>query len=207
MRVSLRKYSICTGKGYCLFAYSGFYFSLPIIFLSFTGLIWSFDWWANGFYTLLEAGKKNKTVVHTAWKTSKKSEYLNKELADHLLDECMDRRESWQKIVISFPNKPHDVESKYYVFVSFNDHSAWEESDQFVYNNSGDLQEALSQEQKGLANKWEDSNYAFHTGSIYGLPTKILMFLATLFCVSLPVTGFIIWYNRNYGKKRKSKIK
>ncbi|MDJ1486156.1 PepSY domain-containing protein [Cytophagaceae bacterium YF14B1] len=58
------------------------------------------------------------------------------------------------------------------------------------------------QEDKTLGAKWRNSNYAIHTGSIYGLPTKLLATLAALFLASLPVTGFLIWKGRN--KKTRS---
>ncbi len=42
-------------------------------------------------------------------------------------------------------------------------------------------------------------NYDLHTGQIWGLPTKILAFGASLICASLPITGFYIWW----GKRKK----
>lgn len=45
------------------------------------------------------------------------------------------------------------------------------------------------------------SNYGLHTGFIGGMTTKVLYFMASLICASLPITGFYIWW----GKKRKSK--
>ncbi|MET0299780.1 MAG: PepSY-associated TM helix domain-containing protein [Flavitalea sp.] len=47
-----------------------------------------------------------------------------------------------------------------------------------------------------------------HSGSIYGWPTKILAFISVLFAASLPVTGFMIWWNRtNINKKPKQSQK
>ena len=48
-------------------------------------------------------------------------------------------------------------------------------------------------------------NYDLHVGRILGLPGKIIAFLASIIGASLPVTGFIIWYNRKFGKKSKGK--
>ena len=47
------------------------------------------------------------------------------------------------------------------------------------------------------------SNYALHTGFIGDMWTKVLYFLASLICASLPITGFYVWW----GKKKKSKKK
>lgn len=44
--------------------------------------------------------------------------------------------------------------------------------------------------------------YDFHVGIILGFWGKVIAFIATLIGASLPVTGFIIWYNRKWGKKK-----
>ncbi|KZE83607.1 peptidase [Myroides marinus] len=52
-----------------------------------------------------------------------------------------------------------------------------------------------------LGSKVSSLNFDLHVGTIWGYPTKIIAFLGSLICASLPITGFIIWYN----KKRKKK--
>lgn len=51
----------------------------------------------------------------------------------------------------------------------------------------------------------ENMNLSLHLGTWYGLPAKILTFLICLICTSLPITGFIIWYNRKFKKKKSPK--
>jgi uncharacterized iron-regulated membrane protein len=47
------------------------------------------------------------------------------------------------------------------------------------------------------------SNRNLHIGNFgLGLPSKIIWFLSGLIAASLPVTGFVIWLNRNRKKKR-----
>ncbi|HET6527988.1 MAG TPA: PepSY-associated TM helix domain-containing protein [Balneolaceae bacterium] len=50
-------------------------------------------------------------------------------------------------------------------------------------------------------------NYDIHVGAIAGLPGKIIAFLASLICASLPVTGFLIWWDREKRKKKAAKKK
>lgn len=50
--------------------------------------------------------------------------------------------------------------------------------------------------------KFRRLNYDIHVGSIWGFPTKLLAFVLTFIAGSLPITGFIIWYNRKWGKKK-----
>ena len=61
----------------------------------------------------------------------------------------------------------------------------------------------LTQAKKSPGMKMNDMNYDIHVGQILGLTGKIIAFLASLICASLPVTGFIIWL----GKRKKSKSK
>lgn len=46
-------------------------------------------------------------------------------------------------------------------------------------------------------------NYSLHVGSIWGIPSKIIYFIASLIAASLPVTGFYVWW----GKRKKKSIK
>ncbi|KGE12937.1 PepSY-associated TM helix domain-containing protein [Sphingobacterium deserti] len=39
-------------------------------------------------------------------------------------------------------------------------------------------------------------NFGLHTGYIGGLTTKILYFLASLICATLPITGFYVWWHK-----------
>lgn len=54
---------------------------------------------------------------------------------------------------------------------------------------------------KNAGEKLLAMNYDIHVGAIAGLPGKIIAFIASLVCASLPVTGFIIWWDR---RKRKN---
>ena len=37
-------------------------------------------------------------------------------------------------------------------------------------------------------------NYDIHVGAIGGLTGKIIAFIVSLICASLPVTGFLVWW-------------
>ncbi|SDG71851.1 Uncharacterized iron-regulated membrane protein [Pedobacter terrae] len=49
----------------------------------------------------------------------------------------------------------------------------------------------------------EATNYDLHTGRLFGLPNKILSLLAALVAASLPITGFIIWWQKRKKSRRK----
>lgn len=59
--------------------------------------------------------------------------------------------------------------------------------------------------ENSFGQKLRRMNYDIHVGSVLGLPGKTLAFFASLVGATLPITGFIIWYNRKWGKKKKSR--
>jgi len=44
--------------------------------------------------------------------------------------------------------------------------------------------------------KWSSWNYPLHTGSVLGLPTKIIWLLVSIIFAMMPVTGFWMWLSR-----------
>jgi uncharacterized iron-regulated membrane protein len=58
---------------------------------------------------------------------------------------------------------------------------------------SGKLLKTELYQEKSFGERFFGSNYEIHTGRIFGIPGKIIMFLASLIAMSLPITGFLIW--------------
>src|SRR5690606_11386378 len=59
-------------------------------------------------------------------------------------------------------------------------------------------------EEAAFADQLMELNYDIHVGAVWGLPSKILAFLVSLVTASLPVTGFLVWWNKRKKKKKKS---
>jgi uncharacterized iron-regulated membrane protein len=77
-------------------------------------------------------------------------------------------------------------------------------SDEYIFEKyTGKLLKQTPNEKKSPGLKMNEMNYDIHVGQIGGLTTKIIAFLASFICASLPITGFIIWL----GKRKKSKSK
>ncbi|PTS95362.1 hypothetical protein DBR11_21495 [Pedobacter sp. HMWF019] len=180
----------------------GFYTFLLIFLLATSGLLWSFGWWATGFYRLLGADSnsmsgqyQNLPAVAKQWDNP----------LDHAFEEALQKRKTWTEMYVGFPDQEvAEKERTIAFYLSFNNGSGWDQGDEYQYKAStGTLSKQILQENKTVAVKWQGSNYGIHTGSIYGLPSKILMCLGTLFCASLPVTGFLIWWGRQKKKRKK----
>ncbi|MBC8110454.1 MAG: PepSY domain-containing protein, partial [Verrucomicrobia bacterium] len=52
------------------------------------------------------------------------------------------------------------------------------------------------------ADKIRVSNYDLHTGQMFGIFGKTIWFMAALFAASLPITGFLIWWNKRKKVKK-----
>ncbi|MEO3408429.1 PepSY-associated TM helix domain-containing protein [Mucilaginibacter sp. CAU 1740] len=174
----------------------GFYTHLLIFLLAATGLVWSFDWWANGIYRLL--GDDPKTVFTHQQKVQAGNRHLNGDPLDAVCHDALTKRLNWTLLYIAMPGSGEEPDTdQFSVFLNFNDHGGWDESDNYGYNkHTGILVSQNLMEHKTIGEKWRNSNYAIHTGSIYGLPNKILASVTTMFCALLPITGYLIWWGR-----------
>lgn len=67
----------------------------------------------------------------------------------------------------------------------------------------GKLLNVKSNTNQGIGDGLIAMNFDLHTGYIWGYPTKILAFIVSLICASLPITGAIVWWNKRPKKKKK----
>ncbi|WP_126971509.1 PepSY-associated TM helix domain-containing protein [Gynurincola endophyticus] len=70
--------------------------------------------------------------------------------------------------------------------------------------NGQSIKEVREGEKLPLGDRLISLNYDLHTGSVWGMPSKIIVFIISLFCAGLPVTGYIMWWNKQ--KKKSSKL-
>lgn len=183
----------------------GFYTWVIILTLAATGLVWTFEWWENRIYRLLGSEPDQVYATLPPFKTADTLHFsaMDKALASFSL-----LRPSWTKAYVAFPAQEKDSVSEISVYMEFNTHSGWVETDDYhIHPITGDIISSSLQETKTTAAKWRNSNYAIHVGSIYGWPTKVLASFCTLFLASLPITGFYVWWGRKKKRKKASLTK
>lgn len=77
-----------------------------------------------------------------------------------------------------------------------------EPSDAYEFNRrSGEVKLTKPYSDSVPADKLRGWIYSIHTGSLGGLTTRILWFLAALLGASLPLTGYYIWIKHLMKKK------
>ncbi len=173
---------------------------MVIALLAATGLVWSVDWWESGVYRLFGQTTRPTYGAHpaapaqpalgTATPTSDPTDRA----LHHLLYQ---HPTTWTSLDLSWPapdsKNSHELEG----YLDYAGGSAWHESDTcFHHTATGALTYAERFGQKSTGEKWRNSNYPIHVGTIGGWPTRVLVLLGTLVCASLPVTGFLIWWGR-----------
>lgn len=186
-------------KNYDLHNIGGIYTLLFVLLFAVTGLVWTFDWWTNGIYRLL-GNDPGKVWARPPKPAPVRDSVLH--VYDRVLADAMQRVPNWEEAGFSIQQagaeEPHEISA----FIRFTSGtSGWDESHSYAYHpRTGGLYFSTTHDQKTLGAKWRNSNYAIHVGSIYGLPTKILACFIALFCASLPVSGFLIWWGRQKKK-------
>jgi uncharacterized iron-regulated membrane protein len=181
----------------------GFYATAVALVLAITGLSIAFDWVRTGIYNTANLGK-----IYAIEKTYPKSDTLAKALSkqpviDHAFLTAQKRSSNAQMYLIYDPSEKAGA-----IGITAYTHSLhFYGSDGYTFDKyTGNLLQYLPHQNKSAGLKMNEMNYDIHVGQILGLTGKIIAFIASLICASLPVTGFIIWLGkRNKPKNKKNK--
>lgn len=187
----------------------GFYALLFVFILTYTGVYYSFQWFREGYQYVLGVDKEKMSNEIESAQAKPNGEQMD--ILAPPLDELWRKvyeGETSGEVTIGLPADNISPISVAYNPVPGKYHKRYTQ-----YFDQKDLELI---DAKGLRNMKFDEldlgekiirmNFDLHTATIGGLPTKILACIASLIGASLPVTGFIIWYNRKWGKKRRKKL-
>jgi len=183
------------------------------IFLAVTGLVWGFEWFANGLYWTTSGGKTKVPYAEVFSDTTNiSSNSLSTPAVDIVWKNLVKENPTAEVIEVHIPENKNST-----IAASTNpdSYTYWQNDNHFYdqYTLKEIQVKHLYGRYKDLttADKIARMNYDIHVGAILGLPGKVLAFFASLICASLPVTGFIIWWGRKNkdkkGKKKKDKKK
>jgi len=188
----------------------GFYALLILLILSLTGMVYGIKWYSKGLYTVTSAGEKLPD-----WKaTNSDSTMVVKGISlDMALDKAIHTAINRYPEASGYMYRTPDTSNiKSSILVDVYPEEGKTFGNQGIYFDRHTAKEikkdkyyAAQFKDASFATKLRRMNYDIHVGTILGLPGKIIAFIASLIGASLPVTGFIIWYNRKFGKKSKKK--
>ena len=189
-------------RNYDLHNVLGFYITWVAIILAVTGLVWGFQWFAQGLYQVA-GGEKSLTYADPG---SGAVNAVQAEIPaiDRLYVKMRAENPAAEVVEVHIPETASSA-----IEISINpDNETYWQTD-YRYFDQYTLAELSvnhiygRSEEANAADKLLRMNYDIHTGAIIGLPGKILAFFASLITASLPITGFYIWWGRR--KKNKTK--
>jgi len=182
----------------------GFYVLLVALVLGLTGMVYGMQWFAESVYWLGSGGESLKRErYHSDTTLVTQHPQADEDILFSQLQSEVDfstydvkvyyprgKRGVWGVEVNPKPGTTYLAHTNYYEQHSL---KKLAEKAAFPHGNGGDMLMKL--------------NYDLHVGSIGGIWTKIIAFIACLISASLPITGFIIWWGKKKKKPKQYKDK
>ncbi len=192
-------------KNYDLHSIVGFYTSIFALISAITGLFYAFFVVQAFIYVVFSGGKTvYPNFDHIVTKAP--IEQRNETTLDKVINIVREKYPNsfGFSVDLGHPHMDDHEHPNFSIFIKHLPYSYHKNSSLIFDENSGELLHTHNHEDKDFGEKVIAANYDIHVGSILGLPTKIIAFIVSLLCASLPITGFMIWYGRR--KKAKKTI-
>jgi uncharacterized iron-regulated membrane protein len=177
-------------RNYDLHSVLGFYASWVLIFSVITGLVWSFKWFEGAMYFMVGSEKEEKNQL---------SEYTaqQKTMEPGMIVSDLQVQYPGRELILVLPG---DSLGTYRVTVTEKGGLLKKQHHFFFDQYSGKLVEQNLFSEQSTGDKLRATNYAIHTGQVFGLTGQFIVFFAGLTAASLPITGFLMWYRRKFKK-------
>ncbi len=186
----------------------GFYSLLFLMAIALTGMVWGIEWYSKGLYWATSGGNTLEEFKRFESDSLQANKFYTPEKAvDLAFEKAIRRHPQAAGFYYTFPDtaKPKSIITIYVypsagqfynsVNYKFDQHTLQEhKGNHEVYD--------TPYAEAGTGAKLRKLNYDIHVGSILGFPGKVLAFLASLIGASLPITGFLVWWGRKFGKKK-----
>lgn len=176
----------------------GFYAMLIALVIAFTGMVWAFKWFQTTVYVVASGSTAPPAVAqHESVKTILSG---SQDPLDIAFQKALPILKDARRVFIYPAAGPTGVNT----IGGYKRKETYYGSDELQFDQySAALLGRRNDKDRNGGERLMDMNYDIHVGAIAGLPGKILAFVISLICASLPVTGFYVWW----GKQKKSKKK
>jgi len=172
----------------------GFYSCIFLFVFAFTGLAWSFEWFNNGIYKVTNSRLKGPKPPQSTFVAGK--DRINLDVVFKVANEHM------PTVVFHNINVPKDSLEPYTVS-SLSQGAAHTSATDAIYIDqySGKKIGQLYFNERSTGAQVRATFKPVHTGSIWGLPSKLIALIVCVLGTSFPITGTLIWINRTRKKK------
>jgi uncharacterized iron-regulated membrane protein len=169
----------------------GFYSLLPALIVAYTGLVFAFSW--------LSPAPAPQTV--------KRSDSAGPISASDPLERALQTAKYQLPEASRFSLSPAAGKEGVIYLYAYKNTDTYFGYDVLQFDQySGFLLHHGRDKEKRAVQRLFEKNYDIHVGAIGGLTGKIIAFIASLVCASLPVTGFLVWWGKRNKKSRQSKM-
>lgn len=177
----------------------GFYTFIIALIIALTGLTWAFEWFNKAVYAT--ATLSTAPISYPAYSSDTTAVASIASPMDYALQQARKIYPDAKRYTTS----PVTGNKAAAISVSAYGHEGtyYDANTLYFDQGTGKRLGAELYQRQNLGHKLVAMNYDIHVGAIGGLMGKIIAFLVSLVCASLPITGFYIWW----GKKRKQKKK
>ncbi|AFD05533.1 PepSY-associated TM helix domain-containing protein [Solitalea canadensis] len=175
---------------------TGFYLAIFLIVISLTGLVMAFNWMNKGIFTLTGSKMENPEPPSSIYQANIKP------LPVSAIYESVAPIKNASYYAVRMPK---DSAAVYTVNVLPENVIETASDTYYIDQYSGKIVGSFIYSAKNKGQKIRSIVKPLHTGSIYGLPTKVISFIVCLLSLAFPVTGVIMWLNRIKGEKKKIK--
>ena len=197
-RILLQRLKIKTDAGSKRFAHDlhivlGFYSAIFLFVFAFTGLAWSFEWFNKGIYKVTNSPVKGPKPPQSTFVEDQES--INLDVAYAVANTYM------SNVVFYNINLPKDsVEPVTISSLSFKAPHTSATDAIYLDQYSGKKIGQLYFNERSTGAQVRAAFKPVHTGSIWGLPSKLIALIVCILGTSFPITGTLIWINRTRKK-------
>ena len=178
---------------------TGFYVSIIALVIAVTGLTFTYDWMGDALYESFNLGKGNRQTEMIAPKFKPNSIAVKANPMDKAMETTFEQEKKGEMFFVMIP-----TDKKSAIITGAYPHSLRydQQSNYYFHPQTGETIKKTAFKDKSLGLQVVEINYGLHTGQILDLPGKIIAFIASLLAAILPLSGFLIWYGRNYKSKK-----
>jgi len=180
----------------------GFYTLIPALIIGLTGMVFAFSWFQSVVYVAASGTTTPPPQVSVVSKDTTAQVAAPLDIAyQEALKQFPDAR---RLLVIPAAGKGGTI-----YMLGYKSRETYYGSDALQFDQySGKLLHRRNDREKNRGEKLIEMNYDIHVGAIGGIVGKIIAFIVSLICATLPVTGFIIWWGKQKKKApRKPAVK
>lgn len=181
----------------------GFYAASLALVLALTGLVMSFEWVNNAVYRTANLGRSYPAEKLPPSVDPLQTATPGQPLVDAFYQQMRRGSPAAQMHYVALPGAAN---LPVYT-IAYHQALAYHHRDEYYFHpTTGQLLKRMSHAAKSRGQKLIDANYDIHVGQIMGLGGKIVAFLVSLVCASLPVTGTLVWWGKRSKSKKKPRL-